>query len=326
MSIVRTLYAAAQLPGRPGPHGALQVNLLYPAAVTGSDRERDFGIVDAAEEGAPFPVVLFLNGVNCDPARYEWLLLDLVRRGVVAVTVRWVDETMPGVVAMTPGMDLQYCRPDTYGQGPTASAIGPVMEVLQQLQSGDGPLAGKLDLTRLVLGGHSGGAAVALQSADPRYFDNIRAVFSYAGHTAASTALGFEPNTVLPLCSELPVLLLGGSEDGVIVTSSNRYGVQAEPDTMIRRTFDESLGGERGDRYLAIVRGANHFTVVHPADPTAGRAFLDRPASEDEPSLRGLIASCVGLFIDAHVLGKADAQDSLIRLLEGPLLARFQRK
>ena len=58
---------------------------------------------------------------------------------------------------------------------------------------------------------------------------------------------------MLPLCSEMPVLLLGGAEDGVIVTSSTRYGVDAEPDTMMRRTFEEALTGERGDRYLAII-------------------------------------------------------------------------
>lgn len=327
MSIVRTLFLATAVEGSGSAYDTLQISVLYPAKLTRSDRERFFGVVDADPAGAPYPIIIHLNGVNCDPQRYQWLLLDLVRRGYVAVTVSWVAETMPGIVALTPGMDLKYCRPDTYGTGPTASAVAPVLRLLAEANAGDGLLSGMLDLDRIALGGHSGGGSVALHSADPRYFPGVRAAFCYGAHTAASTALGFEAGTILPICSDMPFLLLGGSEDGVIVSSAVRYGTESQPDTPIRRTFEEALGGARGDRYMAILRGANHFTVVHPSDPTAGRAFLDRAPLEDEDALRAVISRAVGCFVDAHLRAdRKDAQAQLLQCLQGPLIQIFERK
>ncbi len=330
MSIVRTLFLATAVEGTGSAcsaYDALQISVLYPAKLTRSDRERFFGVVDADPAGAPYPIVIHLNGVNCDPQRYQWLLLDLVRRGYVAVTVSWVAETMPGIVALTPGMDLRFCRPDTYGTGPTASAVAPILRLLAEANTGDGPLAGMLDLDRIALGGHSGGGSVALHSADPRYFPGVRAAFCYGAHTAASTALGFAAGTILPICADMPFLLLGGSEDGVIVSSAVRYGTDSQPDTPIRRTFEEAIAGERGDRYMAILRGANHFTVVHPSDPTAGRAFLDRAPQEDEAALRAVISEAVGAFLDAHLRAPSVApQQKLLQCLNGPLIQIFERK
>jgi predicted dienelactone hydrolase len=326
VSIVRTLFVATSFEGSGTPYDTLQLSVLYPAKLTRSDRERFHGVVDADPAGAPYPVVIFLNGVNCDPQRYQWLLLDVVRSGYVAVTVSWVAETLPGVVALTPGMDLRFCRPDTYGTGPTASAVAPVLRALEQLRDAEGPLAGMLDLTRVALGGHSGGGSVALHSADARYFANVRGVFAYGAHTGASTQLGFAADTYLPVSPDMPILLLGGSEDGVIVSSAIRYGTESQPDTPLRRTFERAIWGTRGDRYLAIVRGANHFTVVHPADPTAGRAFLDRPAIGDEDELRRVIADAVCAFLDGHVRLHSERKHALERILSGPNFAAFERK
>ncbi len=326
MSIVGALFLATTAEGNGSPHDTVQFSILYPAKLTGSDREHSFGIVDADPAGAPYPVVIHLNGVNCDPHGYRWLLLDQVRRGYVAVTVSWVAETMPGVVALTPGMDLSFCRPGTYGTGPTASAVAPALRVLAAAHAGDGPLSGVLDLDRIALGGHSGGGTVALHSADTRYFPGVRAAFSYGAHTLSSTALGFEDGTILPLSADMPFLLLGGSEDGVIASSAARYGIESRPDAPMRRTFDEGIAGERGDRYLAILRGANHFTVVHPSDPPAGRAFLDRSPTEDETALRRVISAAVGYFLDAHVGGEKTAQQQLLQCLSGPLVQSLKRK
>ncbi len=326
LNIVRTLFLATAFEGSGSPYDTLQLSVLYPAKLTGSDRERFLGVVDADPARAPYPIVVFLNGVNCDPQRYQWLLLEVVRRGYVAVTVSWVAETLPGVVALTPGMDLRFCTPATYGTGPTASAVAPILLALEQLQKGDGPLASMLDLSRVALGGHSGGGSVALHSADPRYFPSVRAVFSYGAHTAASTQLGFAPETYLPLCADMPVLLLGGSEDGVIVSSAVRYGTQSQPDTPLRKTFENAIAGTRGDRILAIVRGANHFTVVHPADPTAGRAFLDRPPLGDEDELRRLMTEAICAFLDGYVRGDVESRGVLDRVLSQPSFATFERK
>ena len=82
----------------------------------------------------------------------------------------------------------------------------------------------------------------------------------------------------------------------------------------------------RGERYFAILHGANHFTVVHPSDPTAGRAFLDRAPLEDEDALRGVISKAVGCFLDAHLRSLPAAQEELVQCLRGPLIQSFERK
>ena len=105
----------------------------------------------------------------------------------------------------------------------------------------------------------------------------IRGAFSYAAHTAASTQLGWPEDSIMPLNSALPMLIMGGSRDGVIAASSHRYGDEEDstPVDRIARSFHEGLEGERGDRHLLIITGANHFSFVKPLDTSTRRPYLD---------------------------------------------------
>jgi pimeloyl-ACP methyl ester carboxylesterase len=126
-----------------------------------------------------------------------------------------------------------------------------------------------LNLDHIVLGGHSAGGTIALQNADARYFPQIKAAFAYAGHTMVATVMGFPAGTVLALPPR-PMLIMGGTEDGVIAASSGRYG-QESTHNPILRTFREAA--QQGA--LVIFEGANHFACVHPMDTTTGRGFLE---------------------------------------------------
>ncbi|MCA1995585.1 MAG: dienelactone hydrolase [Coleofasciculus sp. S288] len=325
---VRTFFRAAKVESAQAPYDTIHLRVLYPAKMSGSEAENNLGIVPADPEQAPFPVVIFFNGVNCSPEMYQWLAVKLVDRGLVVVTFAWVAENLPGIVGITPGVDTARWTPATYGTGPSASALPALLAELERLQA-QGVLAGLLDLQKIVLGGHSAGGRVAIENADPRFFPQVTAAFAYGAHTAAPEMLGFEPKTILPLPDSLPLLLMGGTCDGVIANSSHRYGISpGDATTSMTRTFKEAVSGGRDDTYLVFLEGANHFSIANPQDPTTGRPFLDFPATQPEEEFRTLMAEAIGLFIDAHVRNQAEASQALNQLLNAsnPLIKSFERK
>jgi predicted dienelactone hydrolase len=333
---VRALFRAAVVEGHPAPHNTIHLKMFYPAQLSGSASEQKLGIVPALAEQAPFPVVILFNGINCGPELYQWLAVALAERGLVAVTFSWVAENLPGMVALTPGVDLKMLTPDQYGQGPTASALPALLHELEALNA-NGLLAGLLDLSHVALGGHSAGGRVAIESANPAFFPQVRAAFAYGAHTAAVMQLGYEAGKILPLPDQLPLLLLGGTQDGVIANSSNRYGIIWErATTPIERTFHEAIQGGREDSYLILLEGANHFSFVDPFDATTGRAFLDFPATQPNAALRELMAEVIGLFVEAHggdshpntLRERSTARQTLVQRLAvpQPLIAHFEHK
>jgi len=325
---VRALFQAAKIEDASSPYDAIHLKVFYPSQMSGSDREQNLGIVPVDSHHAPFKVVILFNGINCGPELYQWLAVKLSERGLVVVTFSLVAENLPGMVALTPGVDIKMLAPNMYGKGPTASALPTLLTALERLQA-EGVLAGLLDLNHIILGGHSAGGRVAIESADSRFFPQVVAAFAYGAHTAAIVQLGYAAGTILSLPDSLPLLLIGGTCDGVIANSSHRYGVTWEQATTpVRRTFQEAIAGGRSDSYLLLLEGANHFSVADPFDSTTGRPFLDFPATQPEDQLRNLMAEAIGLFIDAHVRSQITALDALNQLLNSthPLIASFERK
>jgi predicted XRE-type DNA-binding protein len=308
---VRALFQAAKVEGTPSPYDTIHLKVFYPARRSGQALETNMGVVPADNQQAPFPIVIFFGGINCGPELYQWLAVQLAEQGLVVVTFSWVAENLPGLVALTPGVDLAMLAPQTYGTGPTASALPSLLTVLEKLQT-EGVLAGLLDLNRIILGGHSAGGRVAIESAAPQFYPQVVAAFAYGAHSVGILQMGYEPGQILPLPDQLPVLLMGGTEDGVIANSSNRYGVTWETATTpVYRTFREGIIGGRKDSYLLLINGANHFAIAHPFDETTGRSFLDFPATQPELEVRSLMAEAIGQFIDAHGRSQSAAYEQL---------------
>jgi dienelactone hydrolase len=302
--MIRALFHAATLPNAVAPYNVLHLKIYYPAAPTNSDTERMSGVIPADKSHAPMPVVIFFNGINVGMESYHWLAVKLAEANLVVLMYSHIAETLPTVIGLTPSIDLSRVKPDSYGSGPTCPAIQPILELLAQLNDDDkSPLYQTLDLNTIILGGHSAGGTVALQNG--QFFEQVKAVFSYAGHTMASTMLGFAPGTVLKIGSKR-TLLMRGDRDGVIAASRVRYGAEGQEKDPVEKTFDEACQPSAGNEaYDVLLQGANHFAIAHPLDETTGRFFLDMELTRDGEEVRNQIAELIVAFIEKkEVRGK----------------------
>jgi dienelactone hydrolase len=312
--LIRAFFAAAKVENTESPYDTIHLKIFYPARMSGSELETNLGVVSVDSEKAPFPVVIFFNGINCDAQQYQWLAIKLAELGMVVVLFNWVAENLPGFISITPGIDAEKWKPEFYRNFPTASALPTLLQKLAELQS-HGILAGLLDLQKIILGGHSAGGRVAIENADPQFFPQVVAAFGYGVHTAAPLMAGYKPATIMALPDALPLLIMGGTCDGVIANSSHRYGVnQGNPTTPVIRTFQEAISGGRNDSYLLILEGANHFSMTNSFDSATGRPFLDFPATQPQEEFQLLMAEIIGLFINAHVRQEAQAALKLEKL------------
>ena len=313
--MVRALFRSIAMPDRP----ALSCKVYYPALYGGTPFENNTGSIPAAVGNKLYPLAILMPGINVSPEAYGWLAAALARAGFVSVIYGWILEEMPGMVALSPGLDIDVLKPADYGTRPSATALAAVLADLA-VQNTHGPLAGLLDLDRVLLGGHSAGGSVALMNARPDWFPGLRAAFAYGSHSKASTALGYPADALLKLPDVLPTLILGGSEDGVIAASAFRYGHDgsSQPDATgpVVRTFREALASTRGDCHLAIMRGANHFSPTWPSDTATGRPFLDWPTTRPDDEIRKDIAELIVHFARAYVAGDAAARQPLKALLD----------
>ena len=135
----------------------------------------------------------------------------------------------------------------------------------------DGPLAGLLDLDRIVVAGHSAGGTVALLNADPAWFRGVVAAISYAGHTMPATMIGHPVGTVLASPAGVPALLFGGGRDDVIAASAVRYSEDGGPTDdhdPIHATFDR--GTTAPGSTLVMLAEATHLTLCDPRRPDLG--------------------------------------------------------
>ena len=316
-SMIRALFRSVDMPGLP----SLSLKIHYPAVYSASEMERNTGMLPADQAHAPYPVAILMPGINVSPENYGWLAQAFVKAGFVCLSYGWILEEMPGLTALTPGLDIEALKPGVYGQKPSATALHAVLDHLGK-ENAAGPLSGLLDLERIVLGGHSAGGSVALMNARPDWFAGLRAVFAYGAHAKASTMLGYAEDTVLRLPDALPTLIMGGQCDGVIASSAFRYGddgsSQPDPVGPLTRSFQEGLSSTRGDCYLAIIKGANHFAACWPKDDSTGRPFLDWPQTRPDEAIREDIAALACHFAQRHVCDDNAAEQALLALLEQP--------
>ena len=329
---------------------AALATLYYPGDRSRLEEARLTGQVPAAA-GEPWPLVIMMPGINVAPDSYRWLAHRLVPTGVCVVTYAAIGSLGPAGQGITPGLDLDALSPASLGTRPVATALGPLLDRLAGLSESDGaPPAGMVDLDRVVVGGHSAGGTVALHSSDPGWVPGVRAVFAYGAHTMTATALGHGEAAVVAIPAKVPVMLLAGTDDGVIAASRDRYrrdrethgghgddggggdhggegGQDGGGDDVhdpVRRTFDEAIGHRRGDSWLVELAGAGHFAMCHPVDTTSGRAFLEPDPVGTDPAVRALLGDLIAALVAASVGSAGGA--GLEELVAHDLVAHWGRR
>ena len=324
---VRAVYRAATVAGRAPPYDNLTLKIHYPCSYGDSFQERDTGFVPPNPAQAPFPVVILMPGVNISLEAYGWLARRLAKAGFAAVTYQWVTVEIADRISISPGVQIDRLTQDAYGRAPSCPALPALFAELERAQQ-TGLLAGSLNLDRVLLGGHSAGGSMALMNANRAWLPQVRGAFAYAAHTAGNLQLGWPEGSFMPIAQDLPLLLLGGERDGVIAASSHRYAQEAQDgaEGPIAGTFHEAVGGQRGDRYLFIVRGANHFSFVWPQDKSTGRPYLDRKAKGSGKRVRNYLSDAIACFCRLALKEDPAAGAALQSLAQHPLTAFAERK
>ena len=295
MYMTRCIFDAFKVDTLSPPYDTGIARIYYPARYSGSVDEQNTGTIPFDDRFPPCPVLILFQGINTDPASYRWLAESLAQAGIVTVTYQLVAEEIPGSVAATPGIELQALTPDQFGKRPSAIAVPAILSMLTRL-NGNGVLAGNLDLNRLAFGGHSAGGTIALLNANQNWFPDVRAVFAYGAHTSGSTALGWPDKSILPIHANIPVLLIGGLQDGCVAQSAHRYGTDTVSTTaLIEQTFDCAIAENDGRNTLILLNNANHFSICSPDDHTCGRGYIDEPVLSNEG--QKLIGQAIGNFL-----------------------------
>ena len=323
MQLTRAIFRVTKVADAQAPYDTIASKIYYPGLFGDTDTERNTGVVPADAAQAPFPIVIMMPGVNVGSEAYAWLATALAEAGMVVITYDWIASDLPGYISKTPGVNIINLLKDNYGNGPTSTALKPLFELIGDLLT-DGVLAGLLDVGNIILGGHSAGGTMALQNVNADWWPQVKGAFAYAGHTMASTMLGYDAGTILPLAASHPLLIMGGTQDGVVAASAGRYGAEASPTLALERTFDEAVSSERNDCHLVLLAQGNHFTFCHPHDPTTGRAFLEQGAGDDA-GLRVVSAELIKTFIQQYIL-KTDTDDGFTTALTHASIASHRTK
>jgi predicted dienelactone hydrolase len=138
---------------------------------------RAHGRADAAVAATPstFPVILLSPGGATNAEFYASFAEDLASLGFVVIGINHPYDV--AAVALQTGAVAIYTRPDPprpdYIETRVAERVADArftLDRLADLNAGDGPLAGRLDLDRIGIMGHSLGGLTAAQAcvADPR--------------------------------------------------------------------------------------------------------------------------------------------------------------
>lgn len=281
---------------------------------------------DAPE--APHPVVIFSHGLGGSRDAAPYLGEALAQNGYYAFFIQHPGTDQSVLEGATSGEDVrERLKAVTMNPASGPDRFRDVHAVIDQMQvmNREGRLAGKLDLTRIGMAGHSFGARGVLTAAGQRMGPygapfkepRVRAGIALSPNLPNQMMPGQSPQMIYNLI-DIPVFHMTGTEDGMPLGEGGAGpggpGANFDPTT---RTLPYQYT-PASDQYLLVLDGAHHNTFS-----SRLRNIDDIDPSEELPNanmggrgeVRHVQAVAMGavMFFDAYL--KEDA--SALKMLKG---------
>jgi predicted dienelactone hydrolase len=248
--------AAAALPYSPssGQHKVLTIDQIV---LHDSARNKDLPLkIYYPDAPGPFPVIVFSHGAFASKESYWALGRYWASHGYVSIHPSHADSVQDGGYRGT--LRQAISDPDAWRNRPRDVSF--VIDSLSQIEKLAPALKGRLDRTRIGVGGHSFGAytAVAIGGATVS-MPGVRTPQSFADkRVRAIVVLSPQGEGEMGLTSQswpyirVAMLAMYGSRD---------FGTQRRTPTWRSQPF---YGAPPGDKYDVELEGATHFTFVGP--------------------------------------------------------------
>jgi dienelactone hydrolase len=328
-----TVYYPASPPtnAKPAPYTAGPIRAAFGTPDFFQDTVRAHAFTNAplATDGARYPIILFSPGMGFLPIKYAPTLEDLASHGYVVVSLShpystaatvFPDDRVVTSTAEAGSRALSEATAKATNDAefdPIVERIGSIwvadvrfiLDQLEQINVNDALFAGRLDLTRVGIFGHSFGGGVAVQAMyeDDRFDAAINLDGTLFGEAAAN---GTARPVMLMLSERIPLtaeqIKFSGSSP-----EASAYFQQREAATQ-GTVYETAAPG-----YRLTLNGSTHHTFIG-FEPLAAPALFipaEVVGTIDGPRAVGIIDDYVVSFFDRHLKGQPSV------LLDGPSTA-----
>ncbi|CAN1210540.1 Poly(ethylene terephthalate) hydrolase [Tumidithrix helvetica PCC 7403] len=238
----------------------------------------------AANPKPTFPIALLLQGFNVEKSVYSKFATQIARHGFVVV--------------------LPNHYTSVRGQRELFAQVGEVPDVLAyaraENQNPKSPLAGAIDVTKLVLIGHSHGGFIGMDAirnvCDPPWCVGTytRPPELLAGVFYGSD-LWYDGNFISIKNDRIPIAFIVGSKDSLIA------------DSAVKSTYDIV---QTPPKAFVRVLGANHYGIADRDNPSGSPKEKARPAIAQEAAI-DTISRWTAAFLRAYATNDGVAMDYL---------------
>ncbi|HEV7427782.1 MAG TPA: hypothetical protein VGQ46_15580 [Thermoanaerobaculia bacterium] len=336
--------------------GSSPVGVIPSALLRDTTRNKDVEVsIEYPTRGTgPFPIIIFSPGYGGSSHAYEALISYWTSYGYVCIRPMHADsgalrDTMNDLLQMKPQdarpghRDRTQPNPDTVARTRPNLAeaiwdkerepqwrdrvrdVTVILDSLNDLEKNYPELAGKMDHTRIGVGGHSYGAFTAMLVGGAKTFSNppvtggdprVKAILAMSPQGVASNR-GLTTESWRDL--HVPAMFMTGTRD---------YGANETESPDWRRTAYEN--SPAGDKYFVLIRNAGHLTFtglgsglgeqqynrnreVPITDPRTGQVLNNVPQDNrgaiiSDRGTFGSIRSISLMFWDSYLKNKADAK------------------